>query len=234
MNIARAHLNTVILPDNSMLAVGGGVGPGPVDGNLYVGPGVPVRDPLAEHQHLDPGRHPGRGAHLPLHGAAPARRPGRLGRRRPARGHAAHRHGRALLAALPVQGRAPGGRLRARPRSPTARRSTSPSTTANVTKAVLIAPGADDARQRHEPALDGADPGPAAGGVTLTSPASGNVAPPGYYMLFLVNAQGVPSVAKSVKLNPAAPGARRRRPARPAARRLVHRRPGRAGWPARP
>ena len=34
------------------------------------------------------------------------------------------------------------------------------------------------------------------GGLNVTAPASGNVSPPGYYMLFVVNSTGVPSVAK--------------------------------------
>src|SRR4051812_13377802 len=41
-----------------------------------------------------------------------------------------------------------------------------------------------------------------AGGVRLTGPATPELAPPGYYMLFLVNGQGVPSVAKFVRLDP--------------------------------
>lgn len=36
--------------------------------------------------------------------------------------------------------------------------------------------------------------------LTLRAPPDGNVAPPGYYMLFLVSNQGVPSVAKFVRL----------------------------------
>jgi len=39
-----------------------------------------------------------------------------------------------------------------------------------------------------------------AGGLTLTAPANANLAPPGYYMLFLVNNNGVPSVAPFVQL----------------------------------
>ena len=41
-----------------------------------------------------------------------------------------------------------------------------------------------------------------AGGVDLTAPANANAAPPGYYMLFLVNEAGVPSVAKFVRIAP--------------------------------
>jgi hypothetical protein len=37
-------------------------------------------------------------------------------------------------------------------------------------------------------------------GLTLTAPPNGNIAPPGYYMLFVVNSAGVPSVAAFVKL----------------------------------
>ena len=37
--------------------------------------------------------------------------------------------------------------------------------------------------------------------LSVTAPPSGNVAPPGYYMLFVLNAAGVPSTAKIVRLN---------------------------------
>ena len=40
----------------------------------------------------------------------------------------------------------------------------------------------------------------AAGGLTLTAPANGFAAPPGHYMLFLVNGSGVPSVAPIIQL----------------------------------
>jgi hypothetical protein len=36
--------------------------------------------------------------------------------------------------------------------------------------------------------------------LNLTAPANGNLAPPGYYLLFVLNAQGVPSVGKIVQL----------------------------------
>jgi fibronectin type 3 domain-containing protein len=38
------------------------------------------------------------------------------------------------------------------------------------------------------------------GGLDVTAPANGNVAPPGYYMLFVVDTNGVPSVASFVRL----------------------------------
>jgi hypothetical protein len=41
----------------------------------------------------------------------------------------------------------------------------------------------------------------ATGGLTVTAPAAGEVAPPGHYMLFLLNAAGVPSIARIVRLS---------------------------------
>ncbi|MDQ2695926.1 MAG: carboxypeptidase regulatory-like domain-containing protein, partial [Pseudomonadota bacterium] len=41
----------------------------------------------------------------------------------------------------------------------------------------------------------------ASGGLSVTAPANANVAPPGYYMLFIKNSQGIPSVAKWVRVN---------------------------------
>lgn len=45
------------------------------------------------------------------------------------------------------------------------------------------------------------------GGLTVQTPANSALAPPGYYMLFLVNSKGVPSVAATVRITtqPAAP-----------------------------
>jgi Domain of unknown function (DUF1929) len=44
------------------------------------------------------------------------------------------------------------------------------------------------------------------GELRATAPANGNLAPPGYYLLFIVNAEGVPSVARFVQLGRAAGG----------------------------
>jgi galactose oxidase len=38
-------------------------------------------------------------------------------------------------------------------------------------------------------------------GLTVTAPSSGIIAPPGYYMVFIVNGTDVPSVAKIVKIS---------------------------------
>jgi len=38
------------------------------------------------------------------------------------------------------------------------------------------------------------------GALSVTMPPNGNAAPPGYYMLFIVDANGIPSVARFVQL----------------------------------
>ena len=55
-----------------------------------------------------------------------------------------------------------------------------------------------------------------AGKVTVQAPANANLAPPGDYMLFLVDTNGVPSVASFIRQSPAPQCGRhdRRRPCR--------------------
>src|SRR5260370_25959401 len=40
------------------------------------------------------------------------------------------------------------------------------------------------------------------GALTVTAPPNRNIAPPGYYMLFILNNSGAPSVAKFVQVTP--------------------------------
>jgi hypothetical protein len=71
---------------------------------------------------------------------------------------------------------------------------------ASIDKVGLVRLGApthaEDQGQRYVP-LEFKTSGSA---LTVTAPANPNVAPPGYYMLFVTNTAGVPSVAKIVKL----------------------------------
>jgi hypothetical protein len=80
-----------------------------------------------------------------------------------------------------------------------------------ISAAVLVHPGstthAIDMDQRliglcgpaPQPACNGAS---GSGTLTLTTPPDGNIAPPGYYMLFLLDSAGVPSVAQFLQLSP--------------------------------
>src|SRR5690242_16038102 len=73
---------------------------------------------------------------------------------------------------------------------------------ASITKAVLIRTGAVthffDENTRYVPVTFVQT----TGGLTITAPANANMANPGYYMLFLVNSNGVPSVAPILQLHP--------------------------------
>jgi hypothetical protein len=69
-----------------------------------------------------------------------------------------------------------------------------------ITSAALVRLGAVthafDQNQRYVPLTFQQ----ATGGLTVQSPSSANLAPPGYYMLFIVNANGVPSVASMIQI----------------------------------
>jgi len=71
---------------------------------------------------------------------------------------------------------------------------------ASISKVVLIRTGATthffDQNTRYVPLVFQQT----TGGLTVTGPVDGNLAPPGYYMLFLVNGSGVPSVASIVQV----------------------------------
>jgi hypothetical protein len=81
----------------------------------------------------------------------------------------------------------------------------STSTPGQVSRAVLMAPITSthsvDTSQRH---LDLQIASRAGNKLVLKTPPSADAAPPGYYMLFLLDAKGVPSVAKWVHLAPGA------------------------------
>ena len=72
----------------------------------------------------------------------------------------------------------------------------------NITSVVLVRPGAPTHAFDMEQRLVSLDFQSGSGKITATAPPHGNVAPPGYYMLFLVNSSGVPSVATFVQLSP--------------------------------
>ena len=80
--------------------------------------------------------------------------------------------------------------------------------TSAIKSAVLVRPGSAthtfDMDQRLI-GLCGPSPQPpctGSGTLTLTSPPNGNIAPPGYYMLFLLDSAGVPSMAQFIQLSP--------------------------------
>jgi PKD repeat protein len=65
---------------------------------------------------------------------------------------------------------------------------------------VLVRPGAQTHAFDMEQRMVGLSFTAGAGVLDVTAPPNGNIAPPGYYMLFILDSTGVPSVASFVQL----------------------------------
>jgi hypothetical protein len=72
---------------------------------------------------------------------------------------------------------------------------------ASISSVVLMRPGASTHSFDMEQRLVGLSFTAGSGALTVTAPPNGNIAPPGYYMLFILNSSGVPSVAQFTKLS---------------------------------
>jgi len=75
---------------------------------------------------------------------------------------------------------------------------------ASISKVTLVAPSSSthefNSHQRFVPLTF--SPTPDGAGLTVTVPSNPNVAPAGYYMLFILNTAGVPSVASRISIGP--------------------------------
>ena len=219
LKISRSYQNTVLLPDRSMVTIGGGYGSNDQDGVYAIDSDgarrqVELFDPKTGDWRLGPAQMEDRGYHAtavllpdgrvfsggdnkhPLEpngsnsdtDTAEIYSPPYLFKgKRPAIGKAPKRAGWGERIKVVTKGRS------------------------KATSAVLVAPGATthgaDMNQRVVPLRSkikksvkrkgrkrGYD------GLEVTTPPKPAVAPPGYYMLFVLNAKGVPSVAKWVQL----------------------------------
>ena len=74
---------------------------------------------------------------------------------------------------------------------------------ANIASVVLVKDGAVTHSFNMDQRLVGLVSSAGSGVLNVTGPPNGNIAPPGYYMLFLINKAGVPSVAKFVQVSTA-------------------------------
>ena len=72
----------------------------------------------------------------------------------------------------------------------------------SIAEVVLMRPGAVTHGFNQTQRYIGCAFTAAAGALTVTAPPDGNVAPPGWYMLFIINSGRVPSVAKWIRLTP--------------------------------
>ena len=75
---------------------------------------------------------------------------------------------------------------------------------ASIASVVLMRAGAPTHAFDMEQRMVGLTYTAGSGLLTVTSPPNRNIAPPGYYLLFLLNTAGVPSVAQFVQLSPGA------------------------------
>jgi hypothetical protein len=201
--IPRSHANTVLLPDESMVTVGGGLG---VNENLYAFSDaqrqVELFDPSSGQWRLGAAQQEGR----TYHSAALLLPDGRVmsGGDDLNGGNAADT---AEIYSPPYLFKGPRPVIDSAPAAVAFGESFSVSVSGPPpAKAVLVAPGAVthavDMSQRVVPVattmrLDG--------GLDVVAPADGHIAPPGHYMLFVLDAAGVPSVARWVGLGTAPP-----------------------------
>ncbi len=76
---------------------------------------------------------------------------------------------------------------------------------ADIRSVVLVRPGAQTHAFDMDQRLIDLSFTAAGGQLNVTAPPNGNIAPPGYYMLFILNSAGVPSVASFVQLSASVP-----------------------------
>jgi galactose oxidase-like protein len=214
LNVARANENAVLLPDGSMVAVGGGDGNSPALGSYDTysdgsARQVELWDPATRTWRLGPAQQEDRA----YHSTAVLLPDGRVMSAgddfhpTTASGGASSTD-TAEIYSPPYLFRTPRPTIGLAPSAVHWGDTFGVlSSSSGISRAVLMAPAATthavDMHQREVP-LQIAN-NVSGQGVDLVAPPSGGVAPPGYYMLFLLNAQGVPSVASWVRVGADAP-----------------------------
>ena len=199
LNHGRAHHNTVQLPDGSMVTVGGGYGI--LNGNRRSGDAavhrnIELYDPVTGQWRLGPAQDELRTYHS-VALLLPDARVMSAGDD----GYGGSTNDTAEIYEPPYLFRGPRPQILSAPAEITYGQTVTVDTSADAAKAVLVAPAAvthaNDMSQRVVPLTATAGP---AGKLTFTAPAASTLAPPSYYMLFVLNTDGVPSVAKFVRL----------------------------------
>jgi hypothetical protein len=217
LQVARAHHNTVLLPDGSMAAIGGGLGITKADGNWGVDPAAPQRqielyDPATGQWRLGPAQIEDRA----YHSVALMLPDGRIWSagddHNPKVGGAISTFDTAEIWTPPSLYKGKRPRVKSNPKSVRWGDEFTISAYADgavPTKAVLMAPaavthGVDMNQRRVELQVTQAWDGNA---IKVKAPPTPQVAPPGYYMLVLLSQDGIPSGAPWIKLDAAAPDA---------------------------
>jgi hypothetical protein len=213
LNIGRAHANTVLLPDGGKAEIGGGVGtrtdPGGTTPGQYAFNDnerqMELFDPSTKTWRLGPAQAEGRAYHSTAVLLPDARVisagdnfNGTLGGTDGTTSDTAEIYSPPYLF---LKGKRP--KIKKAPAKTIWNDSFGIKTKSKkVTRAVLMAPGATthgyDTNERYVQLrvlkrIKGK-------GINVKAPANANIAPPGYYMLFLINRKGKPSVARWVQL----------------------------------
>ena len=199
LNHGRAHHNTVQLPDRSMVTVGGGYGI--LNGNRRSGDAaihrnIELYDAATGQWALGPAQDELRTYH-----STALLLPDATVMSAGDDGYGGSSNDTAEIYEPPYLFKGPRPSITSAPGSVTYGDSFTVGTSADATKAVLMAPAAvthaNDMSQRNVP-LDVTVQSP--GSLTVDAPVAPELAPPTYYMLFVLNDQGVPSVAKFIRL----------------------------------
>ena len=208
-DVSRSQANVVQLPDGSMVAVGGGAGSSPDDGNYLTDEEAGTRrqvelyDPVDDTWRLGPPQEEDR----TYHSTAVLLPDGRVLSAgddfHPAQEDGWYsREDTAEIYSPPYLFRGPQPAIQSAPEELGYGEPFTVDTTGGAASAVLMAPGATthafDMQQRNVPLQR---TGGSGGELALNSPATGAIAPPGYYMLFTLTADGVPSEASWVHLD---------------------------------
>ena len=199
LNHGRAHHNTVQLPDRSMVTVGGGYGI--LNGNRRSGDAsvhrnIELYDAATGQWTLGPAQDELR----TYHSTALLLPDGRV-MSAGDDGYGGSSNDTAEIYEPPYLFKGPRPAIDSAPDSVTYGDTFTVQTSGGATKAVLMAPAAvthaNDMSQRNVPLAATVQP---AGTLTVSAPAVPELAPPTYYMLFVLNDAGVPSVAKFIRL----------------------------------
>jgi hypothetical protein len=204
LNVARANHNTLWLPDGTMLTVGGGNGR--FNGSTYeLQPGKPEHqvelfNPASGQWVLGPAQQIDRAYHstallLPDGRVLSAGDDNAYVTGQPYEGSA---HNSAEIYSPPYLFRGPRPSITSAPNGSlynTPFRVSLANVDPRQAHAVLIPPGAITHSTNPNPRIVPLSSTPTASGLQLLAPANENIAPRGWYMLFVVNANGVPSVA---------------------------------------
>lgn len=195
MNAARENGNAVVLPDGTVLMVGGGLGPSNYRNPVFF---AELYDPVAETWTVMDAQVVPR----MYHSTALLLPDGRVLSAGQDRGQPVSNHRSGEIFSPPYLFKGPRPTITSSPASVGYGQQFAVTTpdASSISRVALLSPGsvthAIDMGQRY---VDLSFSGSGTT-LTLTAPANGNVAPPGPYMLFILNDAGVPSVASWVQV----------------------------------